>query len=510
MKLVNRNDVIKNNINKDIVNSIEKEVYDDIYGKGIVDLKALSYEKQLEFFDVLVDIVKPFFYGGWFDILMGTENRHLFLTGGRKSGKTIHVCMSILLWSFHPKYYDTRFLLSRQYSKGVLESMGASFAEALDIINEACLSKGSNIKIFDYFKTSRTKSVEYIFQNNGTGVSFMYTGVDLVFNALKSTPKISLTYYEEASTISLQGIRALNETMRKREITKEEYFSFFKSIYVWNPEKDLLIKSFAENFVESKQGVLHTINYDTFILQGITKEHINEDTRISAEIAKATDFKQYQKDYLGIVNYAEDSLACFDFSLVSTQHKKYRKKYDFLCVGIDPTIHSPTHISDFTAVAVLGIYQNAQGDFSYDLWGKCFRKTIKELFNDIHGFKKIIFDDIDNAKVDALMIEKNIIGDFFQDLSRKPEFKFINYVDQYMATKDSKIVRIYKFLGDMPDNSIKVLLNRSNNDFLLSLSNFNDNTSKTRYYDDGIDASAYAVFAFKRYLKKILMRNMEL
>lgn len=414
-------------------------------------------------------IDKSLFYGDYFNILSRQE-RHTAIYGGRGSLKTTSIILYLLYCSYLPEYADKTFLLVRRHKEGIERTMGANFIEVLALIKAK-----TGIDISKDFKFRGN----ILSENVRNKVKFNYTGLDKMVDSIKSTPSIAITFYDESGYMLPKQIDVVNETMRFQDAQTNP--SIIKSFYAWNPVRNLAIHEYIETLQAQGLGSMHKINYNTFSEKGA-----NESIYHNAQNAIKRGQKFYEEEYLGIISYDDST---FKRIQITKEKPEYGKNTTYF-VGVDPVIHQPKSTSDYLGVACLAVTNNgAEKGYSYDAWGMCFRMTFQDFIKiDLKALLKI------PKEPRIVMVEKNIIGEVFKGKLGK------NWVT-IMAGKESKAARIERFLG-LEESPIKLIRPLSNTAFLQSVLEYKSTDGLMKKYDDGIDALAYACYAFNYYLKR--------
>lgn len=451
-----------------------------------------------DFSSKTIPITEDMFFGDYWQIL-NEKNRHLFIKGGRGSGKTSHIIRYILYLSYLQEYKDTKFMFFRKYAKNLKGTLFASIMEEMKFIDNFNHKKyGSSFK--SIFKDFTYRESGMVLKNKHTGVSFGFAGVNLMFEAVKSTPEMTVAFYDESSGMYDYALNIINQTMRKSQNSGDFLNSdnidallknqILRSFYAWNPEPTLTMEKYADSVCNTGLGKQYHINYNSFDPKGM-----NESIFINAESLKKTDFKKYEFDYLGKINLGELTLKNIELDYKSTSLKAYEEVY----MGIDPTIEEASVKSDFTAFAFIGINKQSK---VIDLWGYCFKDNIIRLLENPNTLKKIAI------KPKATMIERNSIGAYFDKIQaiNKTTSTFGVLMD-YRAVK-SKVIRVERIINDnFADYTFNLLVNISDTNFIDSIIRFYDPLKDTKYHDDGMDAFVYACNAMLENIKNNALKQ---
>lgn len=130
-----------------------------------------------------------------FKELFNPEWRNLVYYGGRASGKSYSVALSLILQARQRKL---RILCTREVQKTIKDSVHKLLS---DII--------SNYGFTDYEVTEKT------IRNKLTGSEFIFSGLKHNVNEIKSMEGIDRAWVEEAQSISEQSLKVLAPTIRK-------------------------------------------------------------------------------------------------------------------------------------------------------------------------------------------------------------------------------------------------------------------------------------------------------
>jgi phage terminase large subunit len=133
------------------------------------------------------------------------------LHGGRGSGKSQSMAQMAAAWGY---LESLRILCVREFQGSIKESFYAELKAA--------------IEASEFLSAHYTVGVDYIRGENGT--EFIFRGLHLAVNTIKSLAKIDLTIVEEAEDVSENAWLALEATVFRRD--KSELWA------IWNPRFD--------------------------------------------------------------------------------------------------------------------------------------------------------------------------------------------------------------------------------------------------------------------------------
>lgn len=189
-----------------------------------------------------------------FKELFNPNWRYIIYYGGRNSGKSWHVGLSLLLRGRDKKL---RILCTREIQNTIRDSVHKLLKDLIDEYNFS-----------DYIVTKDS------IRNSITGTEFFFKGLRLNINEIKSTEGIDVCWIEEGQAITDHSLNVLVPTIRKKN--SQIIVSFNRFL-----ELDPVYQRFVLN--KSKNSFIKKINYDALekvdLLSNTIKEEIQEDKK---------------------------------------------------------------------------------------------------------------------------------------------------------------------------------------------------------------------------------------
>ena len=242
----------------------------------------------------LLDWSKPFF---------DPSIRYHVIYGGRAAGRSYQVALALLLIGMQQR---VRILVVREFANSLSDSVHAQLADLI------------RVYLLHHWYTVQTKT---IVGKNGT--TFLFKGVNMNPDSLRSFTNIDICWAEEADAISRRTWEILLPTLRNDNV--RFYITF-------NPS--LTTSATWQIFVKNRLP-RSRIYYQTYL----DNPHASTATREQAEHMRLTDYPKYQHIYLG-QPLSADQHAVFaeEFKLIDANEQiiEFKVNYDLpTYIGVD-------------------------------------------------------------------------------------------------------------------------------------------------------------------------------
>jgi len=174
--------------------------------------------------------------------------RYFLIHGGRNSGKSYNVALALLLKA---RKETKRILCTREIQNTIKDSVHKLLSDLI-----------TTYEFNDYIITEKS------IYNQITGSEFIFKGLRLNYNEIKSTEGVDIAWVEEAQSVSKQSLDVLIPTIRKTG--SQIYFTFNRF-----SELDPVYEKF---FLQTRDNTyIAHINYDILIKYNLLTDEIKQE-----------------------------------------------------------------------------------------------------------------------------------------------------------------------------------------------------------------------------------------
>lgn len=276
------------------------------------------------------------------EFLFKEKSRYKVLYGGRGSGKSVNIGLSLLLLSMVKKI---RILCARQIQASIKDSVHKLLSDLI-----------FSYKLENYFIINQD-SIRGI-----NGSEFIFKGLKNNVSEIKSTQGINYCWCEEAEAITDESWDILIPTIREKD--SEIWVSFNP-----NMKTDATYQRFVVNKPDDCISI--EMNYDD-------NPFFPEVLRLEMEACKQLNYPKYEHIWLGIPNSEAGNLIKMDYFERYTQAPE---QYDSMFIVCD-TAFSEKKSADNSVFMLCGVLGNKK--YILDLY--CRKVTFVDLQRDLKSF----------------------------------------------------------------------------------------------------------------------------
>lgn len=299
---------------------------------------------------------------------LNEKARYKVAVGGRGSGKSINIGLSLIILSTQKKI---RVLCTRQFQASIKDSVHKLLK---DLIYEHGLEN-----IFDITQDTIRCTL--------TGSEFIFKGLKNNIGEIKSMQGINYSWIEEAESVTDESWDTLIPTIREKD--SEIWISFNP-----NMKSDATYQRFVVNPPEN--CITRTINYcDNPFFPDVLREEM--------EACKALNYPKYEHIWLGVPNAEAGNL----IKLSKFQRYKYAPE-DFTALYITcDTAFSEKKSADNSAFMLMGI--KGKNKYILDMYFK--KVTFVDLCRDLKSFyMKAQAEHTKHCPLSSIYIENKASG----------------------------------------------------------------------------------------------------